>query len=160
MGKCLVFSLWLARTTSPSNPSSPVTWYQRERHSSAGEAIPCSLAVFCTSPFFSDSVSPLVLAHHFSSSLFPFFFPLFTLRPLVLSPSSTPLSSILPYKHGPIWVCGKGLECMCEGWGWAWDYHHGDQHHNSPRRDGWESVHTFPVLLEQQRVWKRSLMLM
>lgn len=74
MGKCLVFSLWLARTTSPSNPASPVTWYQRVRHSSAGKAIPCSRSVFWASPLFFHSfilqlLSFFIVALHFS----PFF---------------------------------------------------------------------------------------
>lgn len=148
MGKCLVFSLWLARTTSPSNPTSPVTWYQRERHSSASKAIPCSLAAFCISRLFDSSIplflSIISLLSYFLVSALSAFFQ----HSLFLSLSSTPLPSILPFKHGRFWVCGKGLDCVARRGG-SWDYRHGDPHQNSPVREGWEHVHTFPVIILQ-----------
>lgn len=98
MGKCLVFSLWLARTTSPSNPTSPVTWYQRERHSSAGKAIPCSLSVFCASPFFLTLsfrifLSFFIVVLHFSPFLNSYL--------SFLSSLNTPSSSLSLPRHCP-----------------------------------------------------------
>ena len=147
MGKCLVYSLWLARTTSPSNPTSPVTWYQRERHSSAGKAIPCSPPVFCTSLSFDSFIPPSIIP------LLPHF--------LVLSflPSS---SLALPLHCSP--PCPTNMAVfgfVGRGWSWGgegWDYRHGDPHKNSPVSDGRECVHTFPVPLlqlqqEELEVW-------
>lgn len=117
MGKCLAFSLWLARTTSPSNPASPVTWYQRERHSSAGKAIRCSPSLLSVHPAFwtlsFPNFHPSFLSFPTSPSL-SFFSP----HSLFEALSSTPLPSILPCKHGRIWVYGKGLGA-CGGLGWG-----------------------------------------
>lgn len=57
---------------------------------------------FCPSFLF----FPIALSHLFPSSLN------IPSSILSLSLSSTPLPSNLPYKHGRIWVCGKGLECV------------------------------------------------
>lgn len=73
----------------PSNPASPVTWYQRERHSSAGKAIPCSRSVFCTSRPSLDSFPPQFISIAFL--LFHF---------LVLSLSFIP--SFSPPTHCPL----------------------------------------------------------
>lgn len=114
-----MFSLWLARTTSPSNPASPVTWYQRERHSSAAEAIPCSLSlsVVCASRLFDSSLPTLPPLCHFcpvsSSYLFLSSLHIPSLQPL----SSTPLPSILPLQTWPyLGLWERGLVRVV-GWG-------------------------------------------
>lgn len=133
-------------------PPSPVTRYQRERHSSAGKAIPCSLVCFLRMPPFwvlysEASLLPLTPVH--------FFWLIFFFQPLQLSPSftlSAPLD-ILPYKQGRIWVCGKGLEFVCgKAAGREAEIIAMVTHKNKPAWNGWERVRSFPgLLLQSQR---------
>lgn len=61
----LLDSLYLTRTTSSSNPTSPVTRYQRERHSSPAAVSPSFFSIFS------------VFIHHVGSFFVPSFCPLF-----------------------------------------------------------------------------------
>lgn len=109
-----------------------------------------SLSVFCTSRLFwlftphSPSIMPL-LSCVLSSYLLLSSLHVPSLQPL----SSSPLTSILPQQTWPyLGLWERGLVRVV-GWGGGRDYRHGDPHQNIPTREGWERVHTFPVVLLQ-----------
>lgn len=132
----------------PSNPASPVTWYQRERHSSAGKAIPCSRSVFCTSRPSLDSFPPQFISIAFL--LFHFLVLSLSFIPSFSPPTHCPLH--LAVRMWPYLGLWEGVAVGAGGRreGGVWDYHHGDaQSRKRKGRSVTSSFHTFPFVLLQ-----------